>query len=313
MYQELRIFTGNAHPSLAEAICDHMGRPLGKCSVYEFSNENIFVQIEQNVRERDVFIVQPIASPVNTRLMELFIMIDAFKRASAARITAVMPYFAYGRSDKKDQPRVPITARMIANFLEVDGANRVLTVDLHAGQIQGFFNVPVDELTALKLFVTYFKQLDLPNPVVVATDAGGAKRARSMAERLDVPLAVMEKRRTSNDERAEVMTVIGEVQGRTAIVVDDEVLTGGTLVNTVCALAERGATKIYAAATHGVFGGSALDKLNAAPLEEIVITDTLPLPEGKPTQKVRVLSVAPMLAEVINRIHTGQSVGDLFL
>jgi ribose-phosphate pyrophosphokinase len=313
VYQELRIFSGNAHPQLAESICDHMGRPLGRCSVYEFSNENIFVQIEQNVRERDVFIVQPGASPVNTRLMELFIMIDAFKRASAARITAVMPYYAYGRSDKKDQPRIPITARMIANFLETAGANRVLTVDLHAGQIQGFFNVPVDELTALKLFTDYFRQLDLPNPVVVATDAGGAKRARSMAERLDVPLAVMEKRRTSNDERAEVMTVIGEVQGRTAIVVDDEVLTGGTLVNTVYALAERGAIKVYAAATHGVFAGSALEKLHAAPLEEIVITDTLPLPEGKPLEKVRVLSVAPMLAEVINRIHTGQSVGDLFL
>jgi len=313
VYQELRIFSGNAHPELAAAICDQMGRPLGKASVYEFSNENIFVQIEQNVRERDVFVIQPAASPVNTRLMELFIMIDALKRASAARITAVMPYYAYGRSDKKDQPRVPITARLIANFLETAGANRLLTVDLHAGQIQGFFNIPVDELTALKLFVSYFKQLELPNPVVVATDAGGAKRARSMAERLDLPLAVMEKRRTSNDERTEVMTVIGEVKDRTAIVVDDEILTGSTLINTAYALADRGARAIYAAATHGVFSGDAIPRLAAAPIEEIVITDTLPLPPEKRIEKIRVLSVAPMLAEVINRIHTGQSVGALFV
>ena len=313
MYQELRIFSGNAHPELAAAICDHMGRPLGKASVYEFSNENIFVQIEQNVRERDVFVIQPAASPVNTRLMELFIMIDALKRASAARITAVMPYYAYGRSDKKDQPRVPITARLIANFLETAGANRLLTVDLHAGQIQGFFNIPVDELTALKLFVSYFRELELSNPVVVATDAGGAKRARSMAERLDLPLAVMEKRRTSNDERTEVMTVIGEVKDRTAIVVDDEILTGSTLINTAYALADRGARAIYAAATHGVFSSDAIPRLAAAPIEEIVITDTLPLPPEKRIDKIRVLSVAPMLAEVINRIHTGQSVGALFV
>jgi len=230
LYQELSIFTGNAHPALAQAICDRLGRPLGQCAVFEFSNENIFVQIEENVRNRDVFIIQPAASPVSTRLMELFIMLDAFRRASAGRISVVMPYYAYGRSDKKDQPRVPITARLIANILETAGADRLLTVDLHAGQIQGFFNVPVDELSTLHSFEMYFRELDLPDPVVVATDLGASKRARNLAERLEVPLAVMEKRRAANDDTAEIMTVIGEVNGKTALIVDDEVDTAGTLI-----------------------------------------------------------------------------------
>ena len=312
MYQELSVFTGNAHPALARAICDHLGRPLGKASVYEFSNENIFVQIGENVRERDVFIVQPAAAPVNTRLMELFIMIDAFKRASAGRITVVVPYFAYGRSDKKDQSRVPITARLIANIIETCGADRVLTIDLHAGQIQGFFNIPIDELTALYTFVDHFERMKLSDPVVVATDLGASKRARNVAQRLDVPLAVMEKRRLANDDNAEIMTVIGEVEGRTAIIIDDEVDTAGTLTQAVCALHERGAGAIYAAATHGVLSGQAMKRIEDSPLRELVLTDTLPLPPEKQNGKVKVLSLAPLLARVINNIHTGQSVGDLF-
>ena len=312
MYQELSIFTGNAHPALAQAICDRLGRPLGQCAVFEFSNENIFVQIEENVRNRDVFIIQPAASPVSTRLMELFIMLDAFRRASAGRISVVMPYYAYGRSDKKDQPRVPITARLIANILETAGADRLLTVDLHAGQIQGFFNVPVDELSTLHSFEMYFRELDLPDPVVVATDLGASKRARNLAERLEVPLAVMEKRRAANDDNAEIMTVIGEVKGRTALIVDDEVDTAGTLIQAVCALHERGAKAIYAAATHGVLSGPAIKRIDDSPLQQLVVSDSLPTPSGKQSDKIRTLSLAPMLADAITRIHTGQSVGAMF-
>lgn len=312
MYQELSIFTGNAHRGLAQAICDRMGLPLGRASVFEFSNQNIFVQIEENVRNRDVFLVQPAAAPVNTSLMELFIMLDAFRRASAGRISVVMPYYAYGRSDKKDQPRVPITARLIANILETAGADRLLTVDLHAGQIQGFFNIPVDELSSLFTWVTHFRELNAPDPVVVATDLGASKRARNLAERLNAPLAVMEKRRAGNDGNAEIMTVIGEVKGRTALIVDDEVDTAGTLTQAACALDERGARAIYAAATHGVLSGHALQRIAESPMIELAISDSLPLPPEKQIDKIKVLSLAPMLADAITRIHTGQSVGALF-
>jgi len=312
VYQELSIFTGNAHPALAQAICDHLARPLGSLTDHEFSNENIFVQIKENVRARDVFLIQPGASPVNTRLMELFIMVDAFRRASAGRITVVVPYYAYGRSDKKDQPHVPITARLIANILETAGADRVLTVDLHAGQIQGFFNIPVDELTAFFEFVSYFRTMDLSNAVVVATDLGASKRARNIAERLDVPLAVMEKRRAANDDKAEIMTVIGDVDGKTAIIVDDEVDTAGTLTQAVCALHERGAKAIYAAATHAILSGNAVERLEASPLRELLVTDTLPLPSTLRSDKIKVLSLAPLLARAISNIHTGMSVSELF-
>jgi ribose-phosphate pyrophosphokinase len=312
VYQELRVFTGNAHPALASAICDFLGIPLGRMSVFKFSNENIFVQIKDNVRERDVFLVQPAASPVNDNLMELFIMIDAFRRASAGRITVLMPYYAYGRSDKKDQPRVPITARLIANLIETAGANRLVAVDFHAGQIQGFFNIPVDELTALNTFVRHFKSLELENPVVVATDLGASKRARNVAAKLGVPLAVMEKRRIGNEDTAEVITVIGEVRGHTAFIVDDEVDTAGTLTQAVNALHERGALAIYAAATHGVLSGPAITRIETSPLQQLVVTDTLPLCDEKRSDKIQVLSLAPLLGEAIHRIHTGQSVGELF-
>jgi ribose-phosphate pyrophosphokinase len=312
MYQELSIFTGNAHRTLAQSICDHLGRPLGKCDVFQFSNENIFVQFCENIRQRDVFLIQPITSPVNDHLMELLIMIDGAKRASAGRITAVIPYFAYGRSDKKDQPRVPITARLIANLLETAGADRILTVDLHAGQIQGFFNVPVDELTALYQFSRYFAQKDLPNPVVVAPDVGGSKRARNLAERLNVPLAIIEKRRIGNADRAEAINVIGEVAGCTAVIVDEEINTAGTIVQAMRALKEEGAREIFAAAPHAVLSGPAIERLRDAEYTELLFTDTIPVAEEKILPRMKFLSLAPLLGEAIGRIHTGQSVGGLF-
>jgi len=311
-FQDLRVFSGNAHPALAGAICDYLEMPLGQSEVFEFSNENIFVRFCENIRARDVFILQPIASPVNTRLMELFIMIDAAKRASAGRITAVVPYYAYGRSDKKDQPRVPITARLIANFLETAGADRLLTVDLHAGQVQGFFNIPVDELTALAVLARYFQEKKLRNLTVVATDVGDAKRARNMAERLNVPLAIVEKRRIGNEGRVEAVNIIGAVDGMTALIVDDEVDTGGTLVATAEIVLREGAGEVYASATHPLLSGAAVQRLKEAPIRELVVTDTIPLSADKRLPKITVLSIAPLLGEAIRRIHSGQSVGALF-
>ena len=312
MYQELRVFSGNAHPELAQAICDYLEMPLGQCEVMKFSNENIFVRFYENIRARDVFLIQPIVSPVNDRLMELFVMIDAAKRASAGRITAVVPYYAYGRSDKKDQPRVPITARLVANFMETAGADRLLTVDLHAGQIQGFFNIPVDELTALYILSRYFKDKGIPSLTVVSTDVGDAKRARNVADRLDVPLAIVEKRRIGNEQRAEAVNIIGEVKGMNALIVDDEVDTGSTMVATVDLLQRHGTVDIYACCTHPVLSGPAVQRIEQSPIRELVVTDTIPLPIEKRLPKITVLSLAPLLGEAICRIHTGQSVGELF-
>jgi ribose-phosphate pyrophosphokinase len=312
VYQELRIFSGNAHPDLALAICDYLETPPGRCEVFQFSNENIFVRFCENIRARDVFLVQPIVSPVNDRMMELFIMIDGAKRASAGRVTAVVPYYAYGRSDKKDQPRVPITARLVANFIETAGADRLLTVDLHAGQIQGFFNIPVDELTALYIMSRYFKEKRVPNLAVVATDVGDAKRARNVADRLGAPLAIVEKRRIGNEQRSEAVNIIGDVQGMNALIVDDEVDTGGTLVGTVDMLLRHGAADVYACCTHPILSGEAVQRLEESPIKELVVTDTIPLPPAKRLPKITVLSLAPLLGEAIRRIHTGQSVGELF-
>jgi ribose-phosphate pyrophosphokinase len=248
---------------------------------------------------------------VQQSIMELLIMIDAFKRASAGRITAVVPYYAYGRSDKKDQPRVPITARLVADMISVAGADRMLSMDLHQGQIQGFFNIPVDELTAVHLLSNYFIQKDLENPVVV-TDLGFAKRARTFAELVGAPMAIVEKRRTGNDDRAEVLNVIGEVRGKRAIIVDDEIDTAGTLSEITRALAREGVTEMYACATHGVLSDPSLDRIAASDLVEVVITDTIPLPRAREVGKLRVLSVAPLIGEAISRIHRGESVGALF-
>ena len=311
-YDELKIFSGNAHPDLTRSICGYLEARQGECDVFQFSNENIFVKVGENVRQRDVFIVQPMSAPVNTRIMELLIMIDAMKRASAGRITAVIPYYAYGRSDKKDQPRVPITARLLANLIETAGADRVLTVDLHAGQIQGFFNIPVDELTALYLIDRHFKDKELSNVVVVAADEGASKRARNVAQALGAPLAIIEKRRLSNDESAEALNVIGEVDGRQAIIIDDEILTGGTLVEGASLLKERGATAVYAGVTHALLSGNAVPRIMASPIDELVVTDTVPLPPEKRFPQLAVLSIAPLLGETISRIHSGRSVGELF-
>lgn len=309
--EALGLYTGNANPQLADRISRYLGEDLGSAEVFEFANENIFVRILDNVREKDVFLLQPTSRPVQKSIMELLIMIDAFKRASAGRITAVVPYYSYGRSDKKDQPRVPITARLIADMISVAGADRLLTMDLHQGQIQGFFNIPVDELTAVHLLSNYFVKKELQNPVVV-TDLGFAKRARTFAELIGAPMAIVEKRREDNDDRAEVLNVIGEVRGKRAIIVDDEIDTGGTL-NEICRALEReGVTEMYACATHGVLSDPAVERIRVSDLTEVVITDTIPLPPEKQLDKIRVLSVAPLIGEAIERIHRGQSVGALF-
>ena len=308
---QFEIYHGNSNPDLAKKICRYLGVEPGKAEVFQFANENIFVKILDNVREKDVFLVQPTSHPVNQSIMELLIMIDAFKRASAGRITAVVPFYAYGRSDKKDQPRVPITARLIADMMTVAGADRVLAMDLHQGQIQGFFNIPVDELTAVHILSNYVKHKHLED-IVVVTDLGFAKRARTFAELLDAPLAVIEKRRIGNLDRAELMNVIGDVRGKRAIIVDDEIDTGGTLSEIVRALERENVSEIYACATHGVLSGPAVEKIRDSSLREVVLTDSVPLPALKRLPKITTLSVAPLIGEAIKRIHRGESVGALF-
>ena len=308
---QFEIYHGNSNPELARKIARWLGTECGKAEVFQFANENIFVKILDNVREKDIFLVQPTSHPVNQSIMELLIMIDAFKRASAGRITAVIPFYAYGRSDKKDQPRVPITARLIADMITVAGADRVLSMDLHQGQIQGFFNIPVDELTAVHLLSRYFIDKHLEDCVVV-TDLGFAKRARTFAELVDAPLAIIEKRRVGNLDRAELMNVIGDVRGKRAIIVDDEIDTGGTLIEVVRALEREGVTEMYACATHGVLSDPATERIRDSALREVVITDSIPLPPSRRLAKLTVLSVAPLIGEAIRRIHRGESVGALF-
>ena len=309
---EMKVFTGNAHPVLAKSVVDYLGIPLGNCQVFQFSNENTFVKILDNVRNRDTFVIQSFSSPVNSSILELLIMIDALKRASAGRITAVIPYYAYGRTDKKDQPRVPITARLLADLLTTAGANRLLTVDLHAAQIQGFFNIPVDELSAINLLTTYIKKMNLSPLVVVATDIGISKRARDFAAKLNAPLAIIEKRRMGNEDRTETLNIIGDVKGRIALTVDDEIDTAGSLTNSVQTLLNAGATEVYACCTHPVLSGPAIQRIESSAVREVIVTDTIPVPPEKRTSKVTVLSMAPLLGEAIHRIHTGTSVGAMF-
>jgi ribose-phosphate pyrophosphokinase len=309
---ELSIFTGNANRHLAVAICRELRIPLGDADVFQFSNENIFVKINENVRGRDVFVIQPFGPPVNRSIMELLIIIDALKRASATRITAVIPYYAYGRTDKKDQPRVPITARLIADCITVAGAHRVLTMDMHAGQIQGFFNIPVDELTAQILQARHFGQMELENFTVVSADEGFAKKARRLADRLNAPLAIIEKRRLGNNGHIEAMGIIGNIEGRNALIVDDEIDTAGSLTQAVRVVDEHGARDIYCCATHGILSGPAIERLSKAPIKEIVITDSIPLAEHKRLPNMTVLSVAGLFAGAISRIHDGRSVTELF-
>jgi len=308
---EFSIYAGNANRPLAEQICRYLRTELGKAEVFKFANDNIFVRVMENVREQDVFLVQPTSRPVNDSVMELLIMIDAFKRASAGRITAVMPYYAYGRSDKKDQPRVPITARLVADMLTVAGADRVLTMDLHQGQIQGFFSIPVDELTAVNILSRYIRDKNLDD-IVVVSELGFAKKARNFAEILEAPLAIVEKRRVGNEDKTELMNIIGEVAGKTAVIIDDEIDTAGSLLEAVAALVSEGAVAIYSCATHGVFSNRSLQHIQASPLTEVIVTDTIPLPADVNHDKVTVLSIAPLFGEAIKRIHRGESVGALF-
>ncbi len=309
---ELKVFSGTAHPNLAGSVCDYLGIPLGKIDVFEFSNENIFVRILENVRERDVFVVQPICSPVNKSLVELLIMLDACRRASAGRITAVVPYYGYGRTDKKDQPRVPITARLIADLITTAGANRLLTVDLHAPQIQGFFTIPVDELSARPILAQYINKKALDNLVVVATDIGISKVARDVAAKLGTRLAIVEKRRLGNIDTTEMLNIIGEVKGMCALTVDDEIDTAGSLVGVVSALLEHGVTEVYACCTHPIFSGPAIQRIAASPVKEVVVSDTVPVNGDKKLDKITVLSTASLIGEAIHRIHTGLSVGAMF-
>ena len=310
--EDLRIFSGNAHPALADEICNYLGISLGHCEVFKFSNDNTFVRINENIREKDVFLVQSIAVPVNDHLMELWVMIDAARRASAGRITAVIPYYAYGRTDKKDQPRVAITARLIADFISTAGADRVLTIDLHAGQIQGFFNIPVDEMTAVPLLVEEFKNRKIKDLVVVATDVGAGKRARDMSRSLEAGIAVIEKERRGNDETVESGYVIGDVSGKTALIVDDEIGTGATVIAAAKALKENGANDIYCCATHAVLSDNAAKRISESPLKELVVTDTLPLPNEKKLSNLSTITVSAILGEAIYRIHGGLSVGAMF-
>ena len=312
IHDDLVVFSGNSHPELTHSVCEYLGNTVGQAEVFKFANDNTFVRILENVRQRDVFIVQPTCAPVNDNIMELLIMIDACKRASAGRITAVMPYYGYGRTDKKDQPRVPITARLVADLLTAAGADRVLTVDLHAPQVQGFFNMPVDELTAVPILTQYFADKGIDDLVVVAVDIGISKKARDVAERLSAPLAIIEKRRTDNSGESELMNVIGEVEGKVALTFDDEIDTGGTVVNAAKALLDHGVKEVYCCASHPVLSRNAPETMAQSPFTEIVVTDTIPISPDKRNGKITVLSVAPLLGEAIYRIHYGQSVGELF-
>jgi ribose-phosphate pyrophosphokinase len=312
IFEDLRVFSGNAHPELAQQICSYLGITLGRSEAFKFSNDETFVKILENVREKDVFLIQPIAVPVNDNLVELLIMIDAMRRASAGRITTVIPYYAYGRTDKKDQPRVAITARLIADCISMAGADRVLTMNLHAGQIQGFFNIPLDELSAIPLLANNFKERNLKDLVVVAPDVGAARRARNIADLLGAPIAIIEKQRLGNDDRAEAVSLIGSVEGSNALLVDDEILTGGTMVSAAALLKEKGALDVYCCAVHPLLSGAASERLRDSELKEIVVTDTLPVPQEKQFGDLKVLSVASILGEAIHRIHSGLSVGAMF-
>ena len=308
----MAVFSGNANRPLTEEICAYLGIPVGMMDLTSFSDGEIYCQIMENVRGKDVFIVQPTCTPVNKNLIELLIVIDAFKRSSARRITAVIPYYGYARQDRKDKPRVPISSKLVADLLTAAGANRVLSMDLHAGQIQGFFNIPVDHLYAAPVLIDYLKNLNIPDLVVVSPDAGGVERARAFAKRLEVGLAIVDKRRIGPNV-AEVLHLIGDVNGKNVIICDDIIDTAGTLVNTVMALKEKGAEQIFASATHGVLSGPAINRLREAPLKKIIVTNTIPMSESKKLPNMVVLSVAGLLGEAIRSVYEETSVSNLFV
>jgi ribose-phosphate pyrophosphokinase len=323
MYGEIALLSGTANRSLAEAISHELNVPLIGADVFKFPNQNIFCRLHTSVRGKDVFVIQPTCvtehdsgcvSSVNDNLMELLIMMDTLRRDSAGRITAVVPYYGYGRTDKKDQPRVPISARLVADLISTAGAGRFLTLDLHAGQIQGFFTIPVDELTAFHMLSDYFRAKTIPDAVVIAADIGATKRSRNFAEALDAPLAIIEKRRIQRPDgsKAKALNVIGEVEGKNVIIFDDEIDTAGTVTQAIIFLKASGANRVFVCATHPVFSDPAVERLCTLQIEEIVVTDSIPLPRRKRLPNVTILSVAPLLAEVIRRVHLGISVGALF-
>ena len=310
---ELKLFSGRANRTLTEGIAAYLGVPIGEMEIIDFSDGEISVQIQENVRGRDCFLVQPTCTPGNANLMELLIMIDAFRRASAQRITAVIPYFGYARQDRKVQPRVPITAKLVANLLSAAGADRILTIDLHASQIQGFFDIPVDHLFAAPVMIEYFRERAFPNFTVFSPDAGGVERARAFAKRLNAALGIIDKRR-ERENIAQVMNVIGDVEGREVLIVDDIVDTGGTLTEGCQALLARGAKVVYACCTHAVFSGPAIERIEDSDIQEVVVTDTIPLsPRAQECPRIRVLSIARLLGEAIQRIHSESSVSSLFV
>jgi len=311
--KRLKLFSGNSNHSLSKEICDYLGISLGLATVSTFSDGEIYVRIEENVRGSHVFVVQSASEPVNTHIMELLILIDAMKRASAREITAVIPYYGYARQDRKDQPRVPITAKLVADLVASAGADRVLTIDLHTGQIQGFFNIPVDHLYASPVLLDYFKKKEFDNLVVVSPDAGGVERARAFAKRMHVGLAIIDKRR-EGPNRTKIMNIIGEVSKRDVLILDDMIDTAGTIAQAAAAIKAKGAFRILAGCTHSVFSGPAITRLNEAPIDEIVVTNTVPL-KGKEAdcKKITVLSVAALLGEAIKRINEEASVSSLFV
>ena len=312
MDKELKLFSGNANPALAREICGHLGISLGEATVSSFSDGEIRVRIEENVRGADVFVAQSCCTPVNTSIIELLIMIDALKRSSAYRITAVIPYFGYARQDRKEQPRVPISAKLMADLITTAGADRVLTMDLHAGQIQGFFNIPVDHLYATPVLLDYINKRGAADLVVVSPDAGGVERARAFAKRLQAQLAIIDKRR-EGPNNTQVMNIIGDVDGRNVLLLDDMIDTAGTIVQGAQACAEKGARMVWAGCTHPVLSGPAISRIAGSDLEELIITNSIPLPPEKRLPNVHVLSVAPLLGEAIRRIHDEESVSTLFV
>ncbi len=312
-YGDLKIFSGRAHPALAREICDYLGLSLGEVTLFNFSDGENYCQIDENVRGADVFVVQPTCSPVNDHVMELLILLDAFRRSSASRITAVMPYFGYARQDKKDKPRVPIAAKLMADLLTASGADRILTMDLHTLQIQGFFNIPVDHLFAAPVLLDAIREVGVEDLVIVSPDVGGVARARAIGKRLGASLAIIDKRRSGPNE-SEVLHVVGDVEGKNVLILDDMIDTAGTLVQAEEALREQGAKRTYAAAVHPVFSGPALDRIQNSAIETLFVTNTIPLDDAMGRcAKIRSLSVAPLLGEAIQRIHEGASVSSLFV
>jgi len=312
-FGELKVFTGNAHPQLTKEICECLGIPPGQARLRRFPDSEVSFQIDENIRGADVFIVQPTSTPVDQHLMEVLVMIDAFRRSSAARITAVLPYYGYARQDRKDKPRVPISAKLVANLLGAAGTHRLLTMDLHKAQIQGFFDIPVDHLFAAPVIIEYLSRLNLPRLTLVAPDAGGAERARAYAKRLGAGLAVIDKRR-SDDGTAEVMNVIGDVDGRTCIIQDDIIDTAGTIQKAATALKQAGAERILACAVHGVLSGPAMERIDGSPVDQLIVTNSIPLRgEAQQNKKIVVLSVARLLGQAIKNIHEETSVSSLFV